>query len=760
MSISKEVNLKGSTFTNKVLLSFAKPYPGWILLTIVLGFSGALFNGVGTALVVPVILRIVGQKIDFQGAPPVIQAIINPFDNVPEDYRLLVMTASIIFIIILKNLASYASTLTSSTLTRLLTSDMREAAVNILLEVDIDYYTKMKVGDLINRLGGEVARAASAIGNTIKLIILIITILVFVALLLSISWQLTVATTILLSLVTLINQYAIARSGSYGKQLSDMSRAYSIAVLETLSGIRLVKASGNEDREYQRIKQLIREREKAEYKSQVHSEAIVPVSEVSGIVTLMLIVFLGRTFFADQVASVSAVLLTYLLVLLRLLPFISHLNSLRSSFANMASSVDIAVDFLRRDNKPFMKNGKIFYSGIQKGVHFKWVSFSYPGHDKVVLSNVNLYIHRGTTLALVGSSGAGKTTMADLLPRFYDPTSGSINIDGIDLRDFEIKSLRRAMGIVSQDTFLFNDSVRNNIAYGRDEATEEEIINAAQQANAYEFITKLPQGFDTTIGDRGVMLSGGQRQRLAIARALLQNPEILILDEATSALDTVSERLVQGAIDRLSRDRTTMVIAHRLSTVRKADQIAVLDQGSVVEVGTHEELLQKGGYYSRLYSMQFANQSEETANKPQQSLIRISHEIRTRLNSMIGSLRLLLDGMADNSQERQELMEESYKSALKILNAIDVFEDIINLQTKWQPQLQAQNQSVANPNQILKIICGQWRITMNPILNSLRSLSDGLIDKPKKQNELIQEAYQSAMLLLDKLEHFEDSVKV
>ena len=203
-----------------------------------------------------------------------------------------------------------------------------------------------------------------------------------------------------------------------------------------------------------------------------------------------------------------------------------------------------------------------------------------------------------------------------------------------------ITSLRSRMGIVSQDTFLFNDSVRNNIAYGRPEATEDEIITAAKRANAYEFISKLPQEFDTLIGDRGVMLSGGQRQRLAIARALVQNPEILILDEATSALDTVSERLVQAALDDLSRDRTTLVIAHRLSTVQKADQIAVLDQGRVVEVGTHEELLQKGGYYSRLYSMQFSDQPE-ASTKQHQSLIRISHEIRTRLNSMIGFLRLI-----------------------------------------------------------------------------------------------------------------------
>ncbi|BCX06853.1 MAG: HlyB/MsbA family ABC transporter [Fischerella sp.] len=566
--------------TRKLLLRFAKPYPGLIFLTIILGFSGALFNGVGTALIVPVILKIVGQEVDFSSAPPILKVITYPFDNMSENNRLWLMAGVIILIIFLKNLASYASSLTSSYLSRRLTSDMREAGVQLLLEIDIDYYAKMKVGDLINRLGGEIGRAATTISNIVKLIILGITVLVFVALLISISWQLTIAATVLLSFVTLINQYVIARSRTFGKLLSEMSKAYSIAILEILSGIRLVKATGNEQREYQRIKEFIREREKADFRSQMNSEAIAPISEVMGVVALLLIVILSRTFFQKEIASLSTVLLTYLLILLRLLPLISQLNTLRNSFANATSSVEITADFLRRDDKPFMKNGSITYKKISKSIKFNHVSFAYPGHEKMVIKDVDLYLPRGTTLALVGSSGAGKSTIADLLPRFYDPISGSITIDGIDIREFEITSLRKGMAIVSQDTFLFNDSVRNNIAYGRTDATDDEIITAAKQANAYEFISKLPQGFDTLIGDRGVMLSGGQKQRLAIARALLQNPEILILDEATSALDTVSERLVQEAIDDLSRDRTTLIIAHRLSTVQKADQIAVLDQGT------------------------------------------------------------------------------------------------------------------------------------------------------------------------------------
>jgi len=437
---------------------------------------------------------------------------------------------------------------------------------------------------------------------------------------------------------------------------------------------------------------------------------------------------------------------------------ISQLNSLRSGFANTSASVDIVAEFLTRQNKPFMSTGKILYQKLEREIQFHDICFSYPSSDKLVLRNVTLSLPRGTTLALVGGSGAGKSTMAYLLPRFYDPTSGYISLDGVDLRELDLNSLRKVMGIVSQDTFLFNDSVRNNIAYGRVEATDEEIIIAAKRANAYEFITKLAQGFETQIGDRGVMLSGGQRQRLAIARALLQNPDILVLDEATSALDSVSERLVQAALDELSRDRTTLVIAHRLSTIQNADQIAVLEQGTVVEVGKHEELLAKGGYYSRLYSMQFSDHPT-TKKKHSQSLLNISHEIRTQLNSMIGLLRLLMDGLIDNAQEREELVEESYRSTWRVLSSLDILDDIFNLQNKHKPftdETDLQN-PISRKDQNLRHFTDNFRTGIYPLLSSLRLLVNNINEYSLiEQNELIAEGYEFAIELLDTLEQFEN----
>lgn len=662
---------------NRLLLSYALRYPIWIVLTILLGFSTAIFNGVSTTLIVPLVLSFLGQNAaSLNGGPPLIQKALTFFGDEGGRDRLALMLVVVILAIVLKNVASYATVLVSSSLARQLVNDIRKAGIKLLLEVDLDYFVKTKIGDVINQIGPEVSRAASAIRIAIQIFTSSITILTFVCLLISISWQLTVAATVLLLLVGLLNQYFVKRAKEFGKILTEQSRAYSTALMETLTGIRLIKAVGNEVTEYQRLDQLIEERERADFQSQANFAAIGPINEVAGILAILAIVFLGRTFFLAQIESLSTVLLIYLAVLFRLMPVVSQLNGQRSAFANASPSTEIVTDFMQRDNKPFMHNGQSLYQNIEQGIRLEGVSFAYPGNKTLVLNAVDLWVPKGTTLALVGASGAGKSTLADLLPRFYDPVAGRITIDGRDLRDYDVRSLRQAMGIVSQDTFLFNTSIRSNITYGRQDISEAEVIAAAKRANAYEFIVQLSQGFATEVGDRGVMLSGGQRQRMAIARALLRNPDILILDEATSALDTVSERLVQQAIEELCRDRTTVVIAHRLSTIQKADQIAVLDKGQVVEVGTHNELLAKNGYYSRLHAMQFDRNADDVLNDAvNEALIRTSYEVRTRLNPMIGFLQLVVDDLVDSPEEQRELTEEAYHSAIRLLKTVEFLEN-------------------------------------------------------------------------------------
>ncbi|MEL6554155.1 MAG: ABC transporter ATP-binding protein [Cyanobacteria bacterium J06621_11] len=655
-------------------------YPVLVVLTVLLGFSGALFNGVSTVLLVPILLELLGQSTEFKTQlPDILQSILGWFDGVPDRYRLLSLAIAVVSLIILKNAATYAGSLTSNGLNRKLAAKLRLDGLRILLDVDLSYYSKTKVGDLINHLNIEVSRTTMAVRAISRLAIAAITILVFIGFLLWTSWQLTVIATFALGAVALINQSAVKQAKVYGAQLSKLSRNYSSRVVEILSGIRLVKATANEEREYATVSKLIGDREVAEYRSQLLFAGISPLNEVSSIIALIVVAVLGRTLMGEQIESFSSILLTYLLVLFRMLPSIGQLNSARSQLANVSPSVAVVSNFLRRDDKPFMPQGHRPYSKLRHGIHFNHLTFSYPGAEQPVLSNVDLKLSKGTTLALVGASGAGKSTLADLLPRFYDPDSGSIEIDDVDLREIEISSFRRRLGIVSQDTFLFNASVRENLVYGRPDAVDADIEDALRRANAYDFVSELPQGLNTLIGDRGVLLSGGQRQRLAIARALLQDPDILILDEATSALDTISERLVQKAIDELSRDRTTLVIAHRLSTVQNADQIAVLDQGRVVETGTHTELLNKGGYYSGLCAIQFSENNDDSDSDElvamDETISMASYELRSRLNGIIGSLNLLSDHTTvQDSEERDELTTSAYETTLTLLKVVEALE--------------------------------------------------------------------------------------
>ncbi|MDB9526887.1 ABC transporter ATP-binding protein [Oscillatoria sp. CS-180] len=656
------------------MLKLARQFPGRIFLSVLLGFSGALFNGINIALIFPILLQLLGQEAQYQSLPKLLQYLTQPFEAVPEQYRLTVMLLAILGTIVLKGMVTYLNTLTNVSLRRGLVNTVRANGFRMLMDVDLAYFDQMQIGDITRRLNVEVNRAVNAIISYVKAINVVITILVFLGILVSLSWPLTIAATLVATATLLPSQLYNRRAKKLGRQLSEANRAISVHLLEVLNGMRLIRTVGTENREYQKLVHLIFSQEKTEFKSQMNAAAIGPINEITGIVSVILIILFARIFFADKVDAFSAVLLVYLVILFRMLPFVGQLNAIRNQLGNSSASVEVMQDFISLDNKPFMLRGQTCFQGLEHNIEFKDITFHYPSHEKLVLSQVSLTLPKGQTLALVGSSGSGKSTLADLLARFYDPTAGCIMIDGVDMKMFDLASLRRSMGVVSQDTFLFNETVRNNICYPKPDASDQAIFAAAKRANAYDFILELPQQWDTLIGDRGVMLSGGQRQRLAIARAILQDPEILILDEATSALDTVSERLVQQAIDELSHDRTILVIAHRLSTVRNADQIAVMDQGKVVEVGTHEELLSLGGKYRELCEMQFGDQLL-TTKKGGQKLSETSYYARTNLNSMLGALSLISDNLLETDEERELVLDDIQRSAQNILEALKVLEN-------------------------------------------------------------------------------------
>jgi len=374
--------------------------------------------------------------------------------------------------------------------------------------------------------------------------------------------------------------------------------------MEFINGIRTVQAFATQDFERQRFYKASGDVLEASMIATRSYALVRPLAEALATTVLIGMIILALTLFVTNGIMQTASLLTFLFILFRLVPALHEINGSRAAMGGFWGSLHNIRELLETDNKPYLQNGHRPFPGLRQSITFKSVDFGYDP-QQFVLSHINLTIKQGEMTALVGASGAGKTTLVDLIPRFYDSTRGSILIDGADIREFQINSLRRRFAIVSQDTFIFNTNVRDNIAYGTEGATEDEIIEVARLANALEFIQEMPEGFDTRLGDRGVRLSGGQRQRIAIARAILRNPEILILDEATSALDSISERLIQASLEKLAEGRTVIAIAHRLSTIIRADKVVVMEQGRVVEEGSYQELLDLRGKLWNYHQMQY-----------------------------------------------------------------------------------------------------------------------------------------------------------
>jgi subfamily B ATP-binding cassette protein MsbA len=515
---------------------------------------------------------------------------------------------ALVVVIFARTILQYLATLMTDWIGLRLVKDLRDDVFAKFLDLPLGFYHRFRAGELISRATNDVQIANKTINVSFtNLIRDPAQILGFLAICLWISWKLTVLAMLVLPMTLVVIVTVGKHLRRYSHRQQERMADLTSVLQETVYGIRVVKAFAMEKFENERYMRESRRLFTQMFKISRMQRATSPLSEqLSTIVGAVILWYGGRQVFVEQSLAPEA-FLTFLGALFSMIHPIKELSGVNNGIQEGMAAADRLFEIIDSPGELVSAPGAAQLNDVRGQVQMRDVHFSYlPGEP--VLADINLNVAPGEVVALVGSSGAGKSTLVDLIPRFYDPQQGEVLIDGQDVRNVSLQSLRRSLGIVTQEVILFNDTVRANIAYGLSDVPQDKLEAAARAANAHEFIERMPEGYDTIIGDRGTKLSGGQRQRLSIARAILKNPPVLILDEATSALDTESEQLVQEAIDRLVQDRTTIVIAHRLSTIRSADRIYALKDGRIVESGNHDQLLAAGGVYADLYNLQFRGQ--------------------------------------------------------------------------------------------------------------------------------------------------------
>lgn len=597
------------------IIRYARPYRSKIALNILFNLLATVFALVTIGLVIPV-LRIIFDKPTGTLQPPVLDGGILAYAEdwlmyeigtrmatTGQEQALLFVCIWVILTFFLKNLFRYLALFIIAPMRNGVTRDLRRTLYEKVISLPVGFFTEKRKGDVISRMTADLKEIENSILTTVEMIFREpFMILASLVILVWMSPQLTVFVFVLLPVVSLL----ITRIGKSLKKSSNQAQQQVGAILsqteEDLSGLKVIKAFNAEQQKYSIFKRSTERYFQVMNRVLRKNDLASPVSEFLGSMVMALVIWYGGSLVLENDSFTAEEFIAYVLFFYQIIPPAKNLSRASYKIQRGNASSERVLELLDAENPIQDAEDAVAIGDFEKEIRFEKVHFSYG--DKPVLKQIDLRIPKGKMIALVGPSGGGKTTLTNLVPRFYDIATGSLKIDGVEVRQLKLRALRDLMGIVTQETLLFNETVAYNIALGRPEASREEVIEAAKIANAHEFIEKLEQGYDTNIGDGGGKLSGGQKQRLSIARAVLKNPPILILDEATSALDTESEQLVQEALFKLMENRTTLVIAHRLSTIQHADEILVLQEGQIVERGDHDFLLKQDGVYRRLVEMQ------------------------------------------------------------------------------------------------------------------------------------------------------------
>jgi subfamily B ATP-binding cassette protein MsbA len=589
------------------LLSFLKAQKRLFLIAVLALFVSSFFEGIQYTILIPLTDRIFNKKqIVFpNGVPDFVRHIVDQL-NVMEPATLLnILPWAIVVLMLVKHAFVYISSYLMNDVSQRVIRDIRDRLYAKIQSFSLDYFSERRTGELLSRITNDVAVIENAISYGVTdLFRQTFLIMIYVTIAFSIHFK---AACVVFFILPLIG-WPMSRIGAKLKKLSrrtqeNMADVNSI-LLETISGVRVVKAFSTEQHEIGRFRLKNQEAYKLRLKSVKRMLLMNPITEIFGLFCgIGIILWMGRQVMDEQLSfGVFAFFLSSILLIISPIKKLGNVNAMTQQA--LAANERI-YDVLDQQPTVQEKINAVVLSTIQRNIKLDNVSFRYESEGVPVLQNINFEIKVGELVAIVGPTGTGKSTLANLIPRFYDATDGCITVDGQDVRDVTFESLRHQIGIVSQETFLFNDTVGANISYGTPQATQKEVETAAQRAYAHQFVSKMPESYQTIIGDRGFRLSGGEKQRIAIARAILRNPPILILDEATSQLDSESEKFVQEAVDKLMVGRTVIAIAHRLSTIRKANKIVVLDKGGIVGLGSHEQLLTSCNLYKRLYETQF-----------------------------------------------------------------------------------------------------------------------------------------------------------